>query len=101
MMAAWPMQVEIRPPNPFSNIKNDCILWITYCMQGSELNAFCVLYPLIPATTLYTVVGSWIIPILGMKRLRLREVKQFDQGHTPPQWSIQDQDSGLTIGLLN
>lgn len=35
-----------------------------------------------------------------MRRLRLREVKQFAQGHAAPQWGIQDHDSGLTTGLL-
>lgn len=53
-MATWPRQVEIRPQKPFSNIKNDCILLTTYCMQGSELSAFCVLSSLIPATTSYS-----------------------------------------------
>lgn len=33
-----------------------------------------------------------------MRRLRLREVKQFAQGHTV---RIQHQDSGLTVGLLS
>lgn len=50
MMAAWPRQVEMRLQTPFSNIKSDCILFITYCIQYSEFSAFYILFPLIIAT---------------------------------------------------
>ena len=44
----------MRPPkpSPFSNIKNDDTLLITYYIQGFEFCALCVISALVPVTTL-------------------------------------------------